>query len=77
MKTPEWLRERTNDPCGTPNRHPFWESVNVQVVGVWKIFERDGAWFGYKTTQNCWTTPRPSRADVMAMATGPQVDVWA
>ena len=85
-RTPEWLRERNNDGYGTPNKvlvkgiwvdNPFWETVDFEVVGVWKIFERDGSWFGYKTTQNAWTTPRPTRDDVMAMATGPQVDIWA
>lgn len=76
-RTPEWLRERNNDGYGTPNSHPFWQTVSAERVGVWKVFERDGAWFGYKTTQNAWTTPRPTRDDVMVMATGPQVDIWA
>jgi hypothetical protein len=84
-KTPEWLRERNNDPFGTPSKvmvdgvlvdNPFWQAVDVEQVGVWKLFKRDGVWFGYKTTQNAWAH-FASMAEAVAMATGPQIDVWA
>jgi hypothetical protein len=75
-RTPEWLRERNNDPYGTPNKHPFWETVQAERVGVWKLFSRDGWWFGYKTTQNAWAHFR-TEAEAREHAVGPQVDVWA
>ena len=84
-RTPEWLRERVNDRYGTPNKvlvdgvlvdNPFWQDVDFEVVGVWKLFERDGWWFGYKTTQNAWAH-FATKADAITMASGPQVDIWA
>jgi hypothetical protein len=74
--TPEWLRERNNDGCGTPNKHPFWDSVTFEIIGVWKIFEKDGVWYGYKTTQNAWAH-FTDRADAIRMASAKQTDVWA
>lgn len=76
--SPDWLQERNSDPYGTPNRHPFWDTVDWEDVGDWRIFERDGSWFGYKRTQNAWSTPRPSREDILQMAAPEnQIDVWA
>src|SRR5579859_2406481 len=51
---PEWLRERNNDSYGTPSKHPFWETVEFVKVGTWKVFERDGTWYGYDTKNNSW-----------------------
>lgn len=73
---PEWLHERVNDPAGTPARHPFWAAVTAEQIGAWKIFERDGTWYGYKTTQNAWAR-FADRGEAVAMAQGPQIDVWA
>lgn len=72
-----WLHQRVNDPYGTSNRHPFWETVSFEQVGPWRIFKRDAAWYGYETRQNAWTTARPSRDDIIKHAAGPHVDIWA
>lgn len=75
--TPEWLRERNNDPYGTPNTHPFWDTLPIiELVGAWKLFKRDGWWFGYKTTQNAWAH-FATEAEAREHASGPQADVWA
>lgn len=74
--TPDWLRERVNDGYGTDNKHPFWKSVSVELIGVWKVFERDGIFYGYKTTQNAWATFK-DHDDAVKTATGRQVDIWA
>lgn len=75
--SPEWLRERNNDGYGTPPKHPFWDTVEYEEVNGWRIFERDGSWFGHKMNQNAWTTPRPSLEDVLSMAAPEnQIDVW-
>lgn len=76
-KSPEWLRERVNDGYGTPNKHQFWDTVDAERIGLWKVFQKDGMWYGYKTTQNAWTRPMATREEVVAMATGRQVDIWA
>jgi hypothetical protein len=76
MSTPAWLRERVNDPYGTPNRHPFWKSVTVELIGPWKVFERDGTWYAYETRQNAWAHS-PSRGEAVRIASGPSVDIWA
>lgn len=73
---PTWLHERNNDPAGTPARHPFWATVDAERVGQWLIFERGGTWYGYKITQNAWAT-FAGRGEAVAMAEGPQTDVWA
>lgn len=75
-RTPGWLRERNNDPCGTPATHPFWQGVSWRSEGAWRLFARDGWWFGYKTTQNAWAH-FSTEAEALAMARGPQTDVWA
>jgi hypothetical protein len=72
-----WLRERVNDGYGTDNRHPFWATVDFERIGSWKVFQRDGAWYGYETRQNAWTTARPTRDDVISIATAPRIDIWA
>lgn len=51
---PMWLHLRVNDPYGTPNSHPFWEGVNVELMGVYKLFERDGVVYAYDTRHNAW-----------------------
>lgn len=76
MKTPGWLHERVNDCYGTPEKHSFWETVSFEKIGIWKIFEKDGTWHGYKTTQNAWAH-FTDRDDAVKMASGKQVDVWA
>lgn len=76
MRQPEWLHDRVNDGYGTPNKHPFWETVSFELVGVWKVFEKDGTWYGYKTTQNAWAHFK-TRDEAVEMATGRQVDIWA
>lgn len=53
-RPPSWLYERNNDPYGTDNRHAFWQSVTFEQVGNWRIFERDGFWFGYDNRYNSW-----------------------
>lgn len=75
--TPHWLHERNEDPYGTPALHPFWDGVSFEKIGQWKIFERDGAWYAFKTSQNAWSAARPTRDDAVAMATAPSADVWA
>ena len=57
MTKPEWLRERNNDPCGTPNNHPFWNTVEVtNIGGGCKVFQKNFVWFvGYnKQTLMFW-----------------------
>jgi hypothetical protein len=74
--SPEWLRERVNDPYGTPNKHPFWQTVEVEKVGNWKLFEKDGVWYGHDTLYNAWAH-FASRDEAAEFASGGSVDVWA
>ena len=67
MQKPEWLKERNNDPCGTPNNHEFWDSVEVTVIGAMKVFEKDG-WRVFDPRYNAWYT-LPNRLDAMIHAT--------
>jgi len=68
MAKPEWLKERNNDPCGTPNNHPFWNTVDVtNIGGSCKVFEKDG-WFLFDTLYNAWYNA-DNRSDAMIMAT--------
>ena len=54
MTKPEWLRERNNDPCGTPNNHPFWNTVEVTKIGDdCKVFQKNG-WFVFDALHNAW-----------------------
>ena len=54
MTKPEWLRERNNDPCGTPNNHPFWNTVEVtNIGGDCKVFQKNG-WFVFDALHNAW-----------------------
>ena len=55
MEKPEWLKERNNDPCGTPNNHEFWDSVEVTMIGEMKVFEKDG-WRVFDPRYNAWYT---------------------
>lgn len=73
---PVWLSERNNDPYGTPNLHPFWQTVSFERVGSFKIFQRDGRWYGYNVAQNYWMK-FASRDEAVAMAQGPRLDMWA
>lgn len=86
--TPQWLAERVNDPYGTPNKDydretgqyvdsAFWAENPAEQIGVWKVFEKDGLWYAYKTTQNAWSVGFATKAEAVAMAQGPQTDVWA
>ncbi len=67
MEKPEWLKERNNDPCGTPNNHEFWDSVEVTVIGEMKVFEKDG-WRVFDPRYNAWYT-LPNQLDAMIHAT--------
>ena len=53
-RTPGWLYERVNDSFGTPTKNPFWKMVKAERIGDWKIFERDGWWYGYGMRYNAW-----------------------
>ncbi len=74
--TPGWLRERNEDPFGTPPRHPFWAEVSAEQVGAYRVFERDGVWYAYDTKYNAWWH-FASRAAAAEHASGGSVDVWA
>lgn len=76
MNTPQWLSERNSDPYGTPPRHPFWTEVEVERVGNWNVFQRDGRWFGYDTKYNAWWK-FSDRNDAVEQATRGSVDVWS
>ena len=67
MQKPEWLKERINDPFGTPNNHEFWDSVEVTVIGEMKVFEKDG-WRVFDPRHNAWYT-LPNQLDAMIHAT--------
>jgi hypothetical protein len=57
--SPDWLKERNNDPYGTDRRHPFWSTVTTEDLGSngsKRIFEKDGTWYGYHSRQNYWMT---------------------
>ena len=76
--SPDWLHERVNDPYGTPNKHPFWQSQPFDQVGVHKVFERDGTWYTYDTQYNAWRRA-DDEADARSFAEGyPKgMDVWS
>jgi hypothetical protein len=76
MAQPAWLHDRANDPCGTPNKHPFWDGQATTRVGPWKLFERDGTWYGYDTSHNAWAH-FPGQAEATEHANRPPVDIWA
>ena len=67
MEKPEWLKERNNDPYGTPNNHEFWDSVEVTSIGGMKVFEKDG-WRVFDPRHNAWYT-LPNQLDAMIHAT--------
>jgi len=73
---PAWLHERVNDPCGTPNKDPFWETQPFERRGNFKIFERDGVWYAYDVQYNAWWH-FASQEEAHARADGGSVDVWA
>lgn len=86
--TPGWLSERVNDPYGTPNKaydkdkgeyydHPFWAANPPEVVGRYKIIQKDGLWYGYDTSQNMWTVGFPDKQSVVDIANEPKMDMWA
>lgn len=52
--TPEWLRERNNDPYGTPNNHPFWTEQEHDEYRGYKVFRRDGVWCAFDPKYNAW-----------------------
>lgn len=75
---PAWLNERNNDGYGTPNNHEFWSTVDFEDVNGWRIFNKDGLWYGYKLSQNAWSNGATDKADIVAMADpSRQIDVWA
>jgi hypothetical protein len=74
--TPEWLRERNNDPFGTPPKHPFWEQVAAEKIGAWKLFAVAGTWYGYDTRHNAWYT-FTDEADARERTAREPVDPWA
>ncbi len=51
-RTADWLSERNNDPYGTPSSHEFWNSVDFEEIGPYRIFERDGKWYAHHKQQN-------------------------
>jgi hypothetical protein len=51
---PGWLHERVNDPCGTTNRHPFWQTVDFERIGSFNVFKRDGVTYTYDRRHNAW-----------------------
>ena len=68
MAKPEWLRERNNDPHGTPSKHPFWNTVEVtDVGGSCKVFEKNG-WFVFDALYNAWYNA-DDKSDAMLLAT--------
>lgn len=75
---PAWLNERNNDGYGTPKNHEFWNTVDFEDVNGWRIFNKDGLWYGYKLSQNAWSNGATDKSDILSMADpGRQVDVWA
>lgn len=76
--SPDWLRERNNDPYGTPPNHEFWNSVDFEDIGDMRVFERDGKGYLYHRRQNYWMH-FPSLADAREHAeTADQgLDMWA
>lgn len=76
--TPDWLHERANDPCGTPNGHPFWETVSYRPLHAWRIFERDGWWHGYDKLHNAWAHfETEDEATGFADKNTRGIDIWA
>lgn len=76
-RTPGWLFERVDDPFGTPNNHPFWETVEAERVGGWKLFERDGWWYVYGMNWNDWFRfSTREKAFVHATSVGGKIDPW-
>lgn len=74
--SPQWLRERVNDACGTPNRHPFWVTVTFEDRGNWRTFQRDLWWFAFDRQHNAWYHFR-TREEMMAHTNRPGLDIWA
>jgi hypothetical protein len=73
---PAWLHERNNDPYGTPNNHPFWETVVFEKIGHCKVFARGGWAYVYDTRHNSWWhLDSMDKAHELAIA-GP-IDPWA
>jgi hypothetical protein len=86
---PDWLRERVNDPYGTPNKDyvngeyvdsKFWSENTPTQIGDYKVIEKDGKWYAYHTRQNYWmtlsaTNPESAKAEVEGMDS--KLDMWA
>lgn len=76
MAQPQWLHERVNDCYGTANRHEFWNAVESEVIGDYRVFKRDGKWYAYDRRYNAWYG-FPDLESVMAHVSKGSVDVWA
>lgn len=72
---PDWLKERVNDPHGTPRSSSFWTQVQAEEVGSQFVFERDGRWYVYSPRYNSWWN-FDSREDAVTHASGGDMDVW-
>ena len=75
--SPGWLRERNNDGYGTPNKHPFWGSVDFEQVGTFKVFESDGWAFAYDGAHNAWYHFDTKANALSHIQEFGSVDVWA
>jgi hypothetical protein len=71
-----WLHERVNDPYGTPNKHPFWETVQFGVYGDFKVFDRDDVAYAYDFKHNAWLH-FSSMTEAMDHVRKPAIDPWA
>lgn len=76
MAQPDWLRERVNDCYGTPNKHAFWETVTCEIIGNYRVFQRDAKWYAYDRQYNAWYG-FADLASVMAHVSKGSVDIWA
>lgn len=75
VKSPKWLHDRNSDPFGTDGRDPFWDSVSVERIANWNIFEKDGFWRGYDRLHNAWYT-FADEAEARSTASGSSIDPW-
>lgn len=78
-RTPEWLRERVNDPYGTPSKHPFWSGpIGCLAVrtGVYAVFTHGGWAYAYDTKHNAWLH-FATEAERAEHCSTPPIDPWA
>lgn len=86
--SPDWLRERVNDPYGTPNKvmgddgeyadNPFWVENPYEDINDFRVIERDGKGYVMHRRQNYWMNFN-SRDEAVAHARGADggLDMWA